>query len=266
MLLGDRAFVDRDESVAFQETVAFHVLVVAGLHVGSFAVFLYWLGRKFRMSIRLDDALSSCRACVLRCRDRAASPSFARRAYGCGSPRWRLFLPQARAIELAAIAAFLRLIAKPTELRDSSFQLSLLSIGCIAGIAVPWMDRTLEPYLRGLRGWRDVTRDAAHPPHVTQFRFDLRSVASWLSIPDFLAAVHPQFAIISAGADNPYGHPSPELLQRLEDANAKIFRTDRDGAIHVLTDGEKIEISCFLPCNQRQLQSMGAKAQKPNSK
>ncbi len=44
MLLGDRSFIDRDESVAFQKTGVFHVLVVAGLHVGAFAVFLFWLG------------------------------------------------------------------------------------------------------------------------------------------------------------------------------------------------------------------------------
>jgi len=646
MLLGDRAFVDRDESVAFQKTGVFHVLVVAGLHVGSFAVFLYWLGRKFRMSIGWTTlfllvvlafyvAVIEQRPPVLR----AALMAVVLLAGG-------YFFRRLELLNSAAIAALLLLITKPIELRDSSFQLSFLSIGCIAGIAVPWMDRTLEPYLRGLRGWSDVTRDAAHPPQVTQFRIDLRSVASWLSTklprgggnlagngialslrmafrvwelvfltlvlqigmsplmaldfhrvtllgalanllavpltgllvpagfvllfiggvshaiaawfapvlqfltqflihsvtwfshlphgsyripgppawlmvlffamaiclsvflridsthrdiylrisiggllvatslialhpsapqfakgkleltvldvgqgdslflvspegrtllidgggpppnyggresqrapdpgeeavspflwsrgfknidvvalthahqdhigglpailenfqvgelwigrevnstalkqleilahargipirheergqtfvwdevrgevlwpdsrsgetstsaknndslvlclqfrarsfflpgdaesqaetsilsentehplhadvlkvghhgsknsttPDFLAVVHPQFAIISAGAENPYGHPSPELLQRLENANAKIFRTDRDGAIHVLTDGERIEISCFLPCNQQQSQSMGAKAQKPNS-
>lgn len=41
MLLGDRSFIDRTESADYQETGAFHVLVVAGLHVGALAVFLY---------------------------------------------------------------------------------------------------------------------------------------------------------------------------------------------------------------------------------
>lgn len=62
---------------------------------------------------------------------------------------------------------------------------------------------------------------------------------------DFLAAVQPQVAIISAGEDNPYAHPSRELLQRLENAGVRVLRTDRDGAIHVLTDGHTLEISCF---------------------
>lgn len=41
MLLGDRSFVERDEAIDFQKTGVFHVLVVAGLHVGALAFFLY---------------------------------------------------------------------------------------------------------------------------------------------------------------------------------------------------------------------------------
>jgi competence protein ComEC len=50
MLLEDRSFVDRDEARDFQKTGAFHVLVVAGLHVGAIAVVLFWVGRKLRWS------------------------------------------------------------------------------------------------------------------------------------------------------------------------------------------------------------------------
>jgi len=49
MLLGDRSFVDRAESVNFQKTGTFHVLVVAGLHVGVLAAFLFWAGRALRV-------------------------------------------------------------------------------------------------------------------------------------------------------------------------------------------------------------------------
>jgi competence protein ComEC len=81
----------------------------------------------------------------------------------------------------AAIAALLLLIARPLSLRDSSFQLTFLAIGCIAGLAAPWLERNVQPYAKALRGWRDVTRDAAHEPRAAQFRIDLRSAASWLS-------------------------------------------------------------------------------------
>src|SRR6266487_90092 len=50
MLLGDRSFVDRTEAVDFQKTGVFHVLVIAGLHVGALALALYWAGRRLRLS------------------------------------------------------------------------------------------------------------------------------------------------------------------------------------------------------------------------
>jgi competence protein ComEC len=66
--------------------------------------------------------------------------------------------------------------------------------------------------------------------------------------PDFLAAVRPRMAIISAGEENPYGHPSPALLARLQDAGVPVYRTDRDGAVRVVTDGESMTVSCFVSC------------------
>jgi competence protein ComEC len=70
------------------------------------------------------------------------------------------------------------------------------------------------------------------------------------TMPEFLAAVRPRVAIISAGEGNPYGHPSPELVRRLEGAGVRILRTDRDGAVHVLTDGETVWVSCFVACSE----------------
>jgi competence protein ComEC len=82
----------------------------------------------------------------------------------------------------AAMAALILLATKPVALGDSSFQLTFCAIGCIAGLGLPWLEKTVQPYARALRGWRDVTRDAAHEPRAIQFRIDLRSMAQWLSI------------------------------------------------------------------------------------
>jgi competence protein ComEC len=71
------------------------------------------------------------------------------------------------------------------------------------------------------------------------------------TMPGFLAAVHPRVAVISAGEDNPYGHPNPELLERLAAADVRILRTDRDGAVHILTDGKQLEVSCFVACPEK---------------
>ena len=54
---------------------------------------------------------------------------------------------------------------------------------------------------------------------------------------EFLAAVHPSAAIISVGADNPYGHPSADVLAALNRAGARVVRTDQLGTIVVRTDG-----------------------------
>jgi competence protein ComEC len=54
----------------------------------------------------------------------------------------------------------------------------------------------------------------------------------------FLGAVKPAVAVISAGQDNPYGHPSPTTLLRL--SGVPIFRTDRNGAVRFETDGQRL--------------------------
>lgn len=48
---------------------------------------------------------------------------------------------------------------------------------------------------------------------------------------NFLKAVNPEIAIIQVGKNNRYGHPSQEVLSRLKNISAKIFRTDLDGDI-----------------------------------
>src|SRR5579862_2178517 len=58
MLLGDRSFVDSDVVTAFQKTSAYHVLVVAGLHVGALVLFLFWFCRKLRFSMGITSLVT----------------------------------------------------------------------------------------------------------------------------------------------------------------------------------------------------------------
>jgi competence protein ComEC len=66
------------------------------------------------------------------------------------------------------------------------------------------------------------------------------------SIPDFLARVAPQWAIISCGLNNRYGHPRPEVLEELQAAKIRTFRTDLNGASCFQLDGKTaaVEPSC----------------------
>jgi competence protein ComEC len=68
----------------------------------------------------------------------------------------------------------------------------------------------------------DVVKVGHHGSHASSSR-------------EFLAAVQPQLAIISVGAENRFGHPAPELLARLE--GVEVLRTDQRGRIELISDG-----------------------------
>jgi len=62
----------------------------------------------------------------------------------------------------------------------------------------------------------------------------------------FLKALQPEYAIISVGANNFYGHPTAETLERLQTEGSQIYRTDEDGAILVASDGKTVKIKKML--------------------
>ncbi len=52
--------------------------------------------------------------------------------------------------------------------------------------------------------------------------------------PEFFAAAQPQMAVISVGKDNTFGHPRPEVIERLAQAHTRVYRTDRFGLTQFL--------------------------------
>jgi len=58
----------------------------------------------------------------------------------------------------------------------------------------------------------------------------------------FLENVKPKIAVISVGVKNTYGHPTPEVLQRLQNFGVKTLRTDQNGDIIIISNGENIFI------------------------
>jgi competence protein ComEC len=62
---------------------------------------------------------------------------------------------------------------------------------------------------------------------------------------EFLGAVAPKWAVISVGEGNEFGNPSPVVIRRLQEAGAKILRTDQDGQITISTDGREIHVKRF---------------------
>ncbi len=80
---------------------------------------------------------------------------------------------------------------------------------------------------------------------------DLLKVAhhgsSTSSIPDFLSAVHPRWALISVGARNHFGHPKIDVLKRLQEAGIATYRTDLNGAVTFYLDGKNVspQLACL---------------------
>jgi competence protein ComEC len=67
------------------------------------------------------------------------------------------------------------------------------------------------------------------------------------SSPPFLDRVNPTYAILSIGQRNIGRLPNPEVLERYERLDTKLFRTDRHGAITVVTDGSGVKVIPFIP-------------------
>jgi len=60
------------------------------------------------------------------------------------------------------------------------------------------------------------------------------------SSPAFLSVVRPRVVLISAGRRNPHGHPSPDVLDRLEGLGAEIWNTQVHGTVELRTDGRRL--------------------------
>lgn len=66
------------------------------------------------------------------------------------------------------------------------------------------------------------------------------------SIEEFLEKVKPKIALIGVGEKNTFGHPNVGVLKRLRKNNSKIYRTDLDGEITIITNGNTITIDKFI--------------------
>ncbi|MDQ4064036.1 MAG: hypothetical protein M3122_09175 [Actinomycetota bacterium] len=67
------------------------------------------------------------------------------------------------------------------------------------------------------------------------------------STPLFLNRFPPKIAVIQVGADNPYGHPTPETLDRLQRTGAKIFRNDDHVPVLVTIKRGKVDVAVTEP-------------------
>jgi competence protein ComEC len=80
---------------------------------------------------------------------------------------------------------------------------------------------------------------ALHHPSASLLRVGHHGSAN-ATTPEMLASTSPQFAMISVGSGNSFGLPRIEVLGRLADAGARVYRTDLDGAVTFYLDGHSV--------------------------
>jgi competence protein ComEC len=180
MLLGDRSFLDSQQAESFRETGAFHVLVVAGLHVGVLAMFLFWAGKKLRLPIASRALLTIAALCFYVAIIQDRPPIIRAALMAIIYLLARILYRRVALLNAVSLAAITILLFRPSEIAQASFQLSFLAAGIIAAIAQPLLERTAEPYHRALEHLGDVTRDGSHAPKAAEFRLDLRAISAWL--------------------------------------------------------------------------------------
>ena len=182
MLLGDAGFLTPAEKERFRFSGAYHVLVVSGLHVGMIALVLFWLLRRLTRS-EWATTLVTIPALVfylLLVEDR---PPIERAVWMVSFYLLaRLLYRRVHLANPIALAALAVLFLHPLWLFEPSFHLSFGAVFLIAFFAVPWVERTSKPYREAL-GFLDAEErdELLRPPHLAQFRLDLRLLAAALA-------------------------------------------------------------------------------------
>ncbi len=175
MLLGDRTFLDRAESLNYQKTGVYHVLVVAGLHVGALAFFVAWVGNRLRLPRTASALLVFCALAAYVAVVEQRTPVLRASLMAAVVVIASCFYRRVDLLNSAAVAALILLVTNPANLADSSFQLSFVAIFSISALAAPWVERHPQKYVRALKAWRDITLDRRFEPALVQFRLDVRS-------------------------------------------------------------------------------------------
>jgi competence protein ComEC len=177
MLFGDRTRLRHSLRTAFERTGSFHLLVVSGLHITILIGLIFWLARKLRFSPGAATLASIVLAIPYAFLTGFAPP--VQRALWLSAVYLvsRFLFRERAALNAIGIAAIGVLVLRPASLFDTSFQMTFLAVLVIAGVALPIIEATISPYLRGLLLPRQLSLDPFLPPRIAQMRVSLRMLA-----------------------------------------------------------------------------------------
>lgn len=182
ILVGDKARLERVWSDTFRLTGTYHVIVISGLHLAAFAAVFLFLIRVLSLLQGPAFALTACCAWAYALVTGAETPVL--RAAG-GLTLYliaRYCYRRTRVLNLLAAVAIVFLVWDPHQLFDASFQLSFLCVLAIGTLAVPLLEQTSAPLVRGLVDLPNRERDVHLAPRAAQFRVELRLIAETLRL------------------------------------------------------------------------------------
>jgi competence protein ComEC len=177
MVTGDRSLLSNSLRVGFERTGSFHMLVVSGFHLAIVAGCIFWVAKRLRIP-QVPATLFTIVA------------SFAYALFtGFATPvqrsLWmvtlyliaRLLYRERSPLNTIGFAALCLLVVSPRSLFDSGFQMTLLAVVAIGGVATPLLAATIHPYIKSTRQLGLIEIDNKLPPLQAQFRVMLRVFA-----------------------------------------------------------------------------------------
>ncbi|MFB3915228.1 MAG: ComEC/Rec2 family competence protein [Terriglobales bacterium] len=177
MLVGERSFIGRETRTQWQRTGIYHILVVSGLNVSILATVVFLLLRWVRAGETVATLITVGVAAGYACLADEGAPVIRAVLMMTMYLAARLLYRERNPLNAVAAAALVLLAADPRALFDASFQLTFVAVVAIAGIGVPLLERTSQPYRRALRHLDSVDYDMSLAPHLAQLRLDLRLIA-----------------------------------------------------------------------------------------
>ena len=181
MVTGDRTFLSRSLRVGFERTGSFHMLVVSGFHLAIVSGCIFWIAGRLRLP-RFPATLLTIVASF-------GYALFTGFAIPVQRSLWmvtlyllgRLVYRERSPMNTIGFAALCLLAASPHSLFESGFQMTLLAVAAIGGIAMPLLESTIHPYLAATRDLGLVAIDVKLPPRQAAFRVILRMIAGRLT-------------------------------------------------------------------------------------
>lgn len=180
MIVGDAAGISRETRLEFQRSGTYHVLVVSGMNVAILAVVVFWVLRRLRAGNEWATLITIVLACAYALLTDLGAPILRAVLMLSMYQVTRLLYRDGAALNAVGTAALALLVWEPRALFEPSFQLTFLSVTAIAGIGIPLLERTSQPYLSAVRRLPLVGYDQAFEPKIAQWRLDLRLIASRL--------------------------------------------------------------------------------------